>query len=76
MKSQTMKEIFEKIDKQLENLDHDASKALERKSMGRFFELTAEKEGVLFVYHLLKGNDELVDIYMWRKDEATFEGDE
>ena len=63
MKRKTMKEIFEKIDKQLENLDYDAKKALEAKSMGRFFELESEKEGVLFVYHLLKGNDEIINLY-------------
>ena len=71
MKRKTIKEIFEKIDKQLENLNHDANKAFDRKNMERFFELESEKAGVLFVYHLLKGNHEIADCYMWRK-----EGDE
>ena len=69
MKRKTMKEIFEKIDKQLENLQYDALKALDIGNLNRYFEIDGEKKGVLFVYHLLKGNEELIKLYEKEGDE-------
>ena len=69
MKRQTIKEIIKNIEIELTEIEKILSHIFENGglkkeiSFNNFMQLTAKKEGLLFTYHQLKGNNNLSQIY-------------
>jgi len=63
MKRMTMYEIRQEVVKEIDSIDRLKDRAFEEHDFKRFYELSERMKGLFFAYHLINGNNDLVNLY-------------